>query len=158
MASIAPRQLDRAVELGIDATYRMERGRLREDIAALMDRTGGIGYDYVVDATGVATVQEAAMDLARSGASILWYGVAHEDARVAVSPYDVFRRELTIRGSFAEIDTVPAAVAALRGGRIRTDGLITHRFPLEEYGAALDALRTGDPDVHKIVMVPALAG
>lgn len=154
VASIAPAQLARAAGLGVDATFAMTRGRLAQDGADLLARTDGIGYDYVVDATGVAEVQQACLGLARSGATVLWYGVAHEDARVAVSPYDVVRRELTIKGSFAEIDTVPAALAALRGGRIRTTGLITHRFPLEEYAAALALLRDGDPEVHKIVMVP----
>jgi D-arabinitol dehydrogenase (NADP+) len=65
----------------------------------------------------------------------------------------VFRREITIKGSFAEITSFAAAIAALRGGRARTDGIITHRFPLDEYGKALDALRN-DPSVHKVVIVP----
>jgi D-arabinitol dehydrogenase (NADP+) len=46
-----------------------------------------------------------------------------------------------------------AAVDALRGGRVRTDGIITHRFALDDYGQALDALRN-DPSVHKVVIVP----
>jgi D-arabinitol dehydrogenase (NADP+) len=41
----------------------------------------------------------------------------------------------------------------MRAGRVRADGLITHRFPLEEYGKALEALRT-DRTVHKIVLTP----
>ena len=41
--------------------------------------------------------------------------------------------------------------AALRTGRARTEGLITHRFTLDEYPAALDALR-GDRTVHKIII------
>ena len=46
-----------------------------------------------------------------------------------------------------------AAIAALRGGRARTDGIITHRFALDDYGKALDALQN-DPSVHKVVIVP----
>ena len=84
---------------------------------------------------------------------MLWYGVARESDRVSIAPYDVFRRELTIRGSFSEIDTVPAALAALRSGRIRTDGLITHRFGLEQYADALDAVRH-DESAHKVVITP----
>ena len=42
---------------------------------------------------------------------------------------------------------------ALRGGRAKTDGIITHRFSLDDYGKALDALQN-DPDMHKIVIVP----
>jgi len=152
VASIAADQLATATALGLDATYLMDRDRLADDITALKALSGK-GFDYVVDATGVARVQEATIALARPGATILWYGVANERDRVSVSPYDVFRRELTITGSFSEIDTVPAALAMLRAGRIRTDGLITHRFPLERYGEALDAVRT-DPTAHKVMLVP----
>ena len=72
---------------------------------------------------------------------------------MAISPYDVFRRELTIKGSFAEISSFPAALAALRAGRARTDGLITHRFRLDDYGEALEALRS-DRTAHKVVVIP----
>ena len=81
----------------------------------------------------------------------MFYGVTEPEDRVRVSPYDVFRREITIKGSFAEIDSFPAAIAALRSGRARTTGLITHRFTLDEYVSALDALRN-DRTVHKIII------
>ena len=81
----------------------------------------------------------------------MFYGVTEPEDLVRVSPYDVFRREITIKGSFAEINSFPAAIAALRTGRARTDGLITHRFTLDDYAGALDALR-GDRTVHKIII------
>ena len=81
----------------------------------------------------------------------MFYGVTEPEDLVRVSPYDVFRREITIKGSFAEIDSFPAAIAALRTGRARTEGLITHRFALDDYPDALDALR-GDRTVHKIII------
>ena len=54
-------------------------------------------------------------------------------------------------GSFAEISSFPATIEALRSGRVRTDGLITHRFAINDYAAALQALRT-DRTTHKIVI------
>ena len=146
-------QLKRAEALGIDATYHMDRDHLSRDVANLLARSGGAGYDTVVDATGVARVGEACVSLTRSGGTALLYGVADENDRIQVSPYEVFRRELTIKGSFAEIDTFPAALAALRSGRVRTDNIITHRFSLDEYGDALGALRDGTA-VHKVVVAP----
>jgi D-arabinitol dehydrogenase (NADP+) len=68
-------------------------------------------------------------------------------------PFDVFRREITIKGSFAEMTSFAAAIRALRSGRAKTDGIITHRFSLDDYGKALDAL-VQDPDAHKVVIVP----
>ncbi len=151
VASPEAYQLRTAEALGLDATYEMDRDRLAEDVAALLARTGGTGFDTVVDATGVARVAEACVPLTADGGTALLYGVADESDRISISPYDLFRRELTVKGSFAEIDAFPAALTALRSGRVRTDGLITHRFPLEEYAAALDAVRH-DRSAHKVVV------
>ncbi|MFJ8023554.1 zinc-dependent alcohol dehydrogenase family protein [Streptomyces sp. NPDC096311] len=143
-------QLKTATALGVDATYEMDRGRLAGDVADLLALSGGGGYDIVVDATGVARVSEATVALTRNGGTALLYGVADENDRIQVSPYEIFRRELTIKGSFAEIDSFPAALAALRSGRARTDDLITHRFPLDDYGLALETVRGGA--AHKVVI------
>ncbi len=139
-------KLKRAEDLGLDATFLMDRADLAGDAAKLKAASGG-GFDIVVDATGSAAVSEQCVPLTRSGGTVMFYGVTEPEDLVRVSPYDVFRREITIKGSFAEINAFPAAIAALRSGRARTDGLITHRFPLDDYGSALDSLR-GDRTVH----------
>jgi ribose transport system permease protein len=142
-------KLSRAEELGIDATFLMDRADLAGDAARLKAASGG--FDVVVDATGSAAVSEQCVPLTRSGGTVMFYGVTEPEDLVRVSPYDVFRREITIKGSFAEIDSFTAAIAALRSERARTDGLITHRFKLDDYAGALDALRS-DRTVHKIII------
>lgn len=146
-------KLELAASLGVDRTFLMDRGDLAGDVRALSDLSGGPGYDLTVDATGAAAVAEVLLPLTRNGGTAVFYGVTDESDQVSISPYDMFRRELTIKGSFAEISSFPAAIAALRAGRARTDGLITHRFSLEDYGAALEALRS-DRTAHKVVVAP----
>ncbi|HET7820116.1 MAG TPA: zinc-dependent alcohol dehydrogenase family protein [Ornithinibacter sp.] len=146
-------KLELAATLGADRTVLMDRGDLAGSVRALTELTGGAGYDLTVDATGAAAVAEVLLPLTRNGGTAVFYGVADEADRVSISPYDVFRRELTIKGSFAEISSFPAAIAALRAGRARTTGLITHRFALDDYGPALEALRS-DRTAHKVVVVP----
>jgi D-arabinitol dehydrogenase (NADP+) len=127
----------------------------RSDVPGSMDRLVSEfrAFDVVIDATGRAGVIEELPRLARNGARIVYYGVADEADLVQVSPFEIFRRELTIMGSFTEVDSFPDALAAFRAGAIRTDGLITHRFGVNEYGAALEALRS-DRSAHKIVITP----
>ena len=72
---------------------------------------------------------------------------------MSISPFEVFRRELTIMGSFTEVDSFPDALAAFRSGAIRTQGLITHRYPIDAYAEALEAMRS-DRSAHKIVITP----
>ena len=146
-------KLDRATALGIDRTVLIERGDAEANMAKLLAASGGSGYDIVVEATGSTVIGDICVPLTRNGGTVLIYGVTRADELVRFHPFDVFRREITIRGSFAEITSFAAAIAALRAGRVRTDGLITHRYSLDDYGKALDALTT-DPTTHKIVIAP----
>lgn len=152
----APTQfkLDTAAALGIDRTVRIDRDDTAGTIEKLRAASpSGDGYDVVVEATGSTRIAESCVPLTRNGGTVMIYGVTRAEERVFFHLFDVFRREITIKGSFAEITSFGAVIAALRSGRVRTDGIITHRFSLEDYGKALDALQS-DPTVHKIVIVP----
>jgi D-arabinitol dehydrogenase (NADP+) len=152
----APSQfkLDTAAGLGIDRTVRIDRDDAAGTIAKLKQASpGGDGYDVVVEATGSTQIGDLCVPLTRNGGTVLVYGVTRPEEIVTFHPFDVFRREITIKGSFAEITSFAAAIAALRGGRVKTDGIITHRFALDDYPKALDALQH-NPAVHKIVIVP----
>jgi D-arabinitol dehydrogenase (NADP+) len=151
----APTQfkLDRASALGIDRTILISRTDPVGNKQLVMDASNGRGYDIVVEATGATAVGDLCVGLTRNGGTVLVYGVTRADETIAFHPFDVFRREISIIGSFAEITSFASAIAALRSGRIRTDGIITHRFPLDQYGAALECLRS-DKSAHKVVIVP----
>lgn len=127
----------------------------REDVIGSMDRLVAVfgAFDVVIDATGRAGVIEQLPRLAKNGGRIVYYGVADEADLVRISPFEIFRRELTIMGSFTEVDSFPDALTAFRAGAIRVDGLITHRFAVEDYADALEALRS-DRSAHKIVITP----
>ena len=150
----APRQnqLDRALALGIDATVLIDRDCPEESGRKLYEHSEG-GYDYVVEATGSPSVGAQCVGLTRDGGTVMVYGVTHPDDTFEIHPFDIFRREITIKGSFAEIASFPAAIAALRSGRVRTEGLITHRYGLHEYGQALDDF-ANDKSLHKAVVSP----
>jgi D-arabinitol dehydrogenase (NADP+) len=112
------------------------------------------GFDVAVDVTGASSVVQQLPDLVTTNGTVFVYGMCDADDRVQWSPYDIFRRQLRVKGSFAQVNCFDRSLAMLRSGRVRTDGLITHRFALEEYGAALDALAS-DPTCLKAVVAPA---
>ena len=143
-------KLDLAKKLGADKTYLMDRNNVAKTKDDLL-KASPSGYDIVVEATGSMQVAEICVPLTRSGGTFMVYGVAEPDETFKINAFDVFHREIRIQGSFAEIDTFPATLAALESGRLKTDGLITHRFSIDEYGKALEALRS-DKSAHKIVL------
>ena len=156
VADIVPFKLETATRLGVDSTVPLTRDTDQNIDLLRKASPSGDGYDVVVEATGVTAVGDICVPLTRNGGTVLVYGVTRPDERLSVSPFELFRREITIKGSYAEMTSFAAAIAALRTGRVRTDGVITHRFPLDDYGKALQTL-TSDPTAHKVVVVVAKA-
>jgi D-arabinitol dehydrogenase (NADP+) len=150
----APTQykLDTAQQLGVDNVVLIDRNDAEGNAAKLKAASpGGDGYDFVVEATGSPAIGEICVPLTRNGGTVMVYGVTRGEDTVRFHPFDVFRREITIKGSFAEITSFAAAIAALRSGRVRTDGIITHRYHLDDYAQALDAVAS-NPKAHKVVI------
>jgi D-arabinitol dehydrogenase (NADP+) len=132
-------KLELARELGVDKTVRLER----DDVAESLNRLRAIspsGFDVVVEATGAPAVLALCPELARPGGTVLVYGMAEAADRVSLSPYDIFARELTIKGSFAQTHCFDRALLNLRTGRVRTNGIVSDVVPLERFGDALAAV------------------
>jgi len=149
----APTQakLDIALERGADTVVLVDRA----DPAATTSRLrelAGPGFDIVIDAAGAVSVLDQALPLLRVGGTAMVYGMTAENAQWSIPPYDIFRRELTIKGSFAQQFSFDRAISFLRTGRVDTTDMITHRFDLEHYADALDSV--ADSSCIKAVIVP----
>jgi D-arabinitol dehydrogenase (NADP+) len=154
---VAPTEFKLKVALQNGATHVVQTDR--QDFTASLPRfreLEPLGFDVVIDATGSTAVLSHLLELVRDGGTLMVYGMADEQASVSVSPYEIFRRELTIKGSFSQTNCVGRAVSLLRSGRVQADGIVTHVFPLDEYANALEAL--SDPGCLKAIVVPAFDG
>ena len=60
------------------------------------------------------SVLDEAIGLTRSVGNIFVYGMTEENATWTIPPYEIFRRELTIKGSFAHVYSFDRALLMLR--------------------------------------------
>jgi len=109
------------------------------------------GFDIAIDVTGVSRVAEGLPPFARNGGKIVYYGVCPEDDRIRISPYEMFRRELTILGCFSQVDTFDRATRLINGGHVQVKEMITHTLPLEAWGEALRMATEGGEQI-KVVL------
>jgi 2-desacetyl-2-hydroxyethyl bacteriochlorophyllide A dehydrogenase len=137
-------RLDLAAELGATETVLAD-GDMDVRLKALEPH----GFDVVTDATGVPSVIERMFAYAKPRAKVWIFGVAPIGARVAFMPYDVFRKDLKVIGSFAVCRTFPQSIALIRGGAVRVEPLISHQLRLEEFESGLD-LAQRDPRRMKV--------
>lgn len=102
-----------------------------KDLPALRE-AHPLGLGVVAEATGRPEVVEAMPSFARRGGRILIFGVHPEEAKVALSPYEIYARDLSILGSFSLPDNLAEALAYLRKERVRVEPLVSRVVSLEE--------------------------
>ena len=111
------------------------------------------GFDCVIDATGVASVIEAAFLAVKRGGKFMMFGVAPNDARVSLSPFRIYNDEITIVGSMAVLFSFQAALDLMQGGVINTEMMLTAALPLDDFSHALEMVRRGEGLKTQIVPV-----
>ncbi|WP_275461071.1 zinc-dependent alcohol dehydrogenase family protein [Streptomyces noursei] len=121
-----------AERLGADATAVS---------AAELDRPQG--WETVIDCTGVIPVIEDGLGRVRRGGTFQQFGVAPSAATAAFSPFRVYNDEITIVGSMAVLHSFGRAVDLMAKGVVDADTMITHRYPLDDFDAALRTFREG---------------
>jgi 2-desacetyl-2-hydroxyethyl bacteriochlorophyllide A dehydrogenase len=134
MVDVNEQRLKRAEQLGVTRTYN--------DIQrALADEP--LGFNCVIDATGVPAVIENAFMGVKRGGKLMIFGVAPSEARISLSPFRIYNDEITVIGSMAVLFSFQAALDLISTGVINTEAMLTTAFPLEDFPKALDMVRYG---------------
>jgi len=119
--------------------------------AAVRAATGGLGAESVIEAVGADATVDAAIASVRAGGTVSIVGV-HNMTPYALPLLATLFRSLTIRTTTAPIQQTWAELLPLvASGRMRTDGIFTHRFPLEKAVDAYQAVAARSSDCIKTV-------
>jgi 2-desacetyl-2-hydroxyethyl bacteriochlorophyllide A dehydrogenase len=100
-------------------------------------------FGVAVDATGAPAAIEAAFNSLERGGRLLVFGVTSGDATVSLSPFRIYNDEITIAGSMAVLNSFGAAAGLMAAGVIDTGPLLGTPYSLDQFPAALAAVRTG---------------
>jgi threonine dehydrogenase-like Zn-dependent dehydrogenase len=94
-------------------------------------------FDLAIDATGVSAVAQGLPKLVANGGGVLLFGVCPPQETIAVFPFEVFRRQLTIAGSHSLNHNIPEAIELIGQIGPQIDKLVSHRLPLADIPAAM---------------------
>ena len=139
-----PWRLEQAAKLGATETVLADSNQEKR-LKALNPN----GYNVVVEATGIPKVLEQSIGYARPRGKVWVFGVCPRDARASFIPYDVFRKDLSLIGSFAVNRTFQESIALIQSGAVRVEPLISHRLPLDHFVEGID-LAEHDPKRMKV--------
>jgi threonine dehydrogenase-like Zn-dependent dehydrogenase len=91
------------------------------------------GFAVVIDATGVPAVVEQALRFLKPRGQYLQFGVTPQGVTVKWQPYEIFRNDWTIIGSFALCYTFQPAIAWLANRVVDITPLVSLTLPLAEF-------------------------
>jgi L-iditol 2-dehydrogenase len=94
------------------------------------------GADVVIEAAGTPQAWRDALDLARPGGTVVFFGGLERGTTMEVDTYRLHYEELTLRGAFHHAPrNVRAALVFLASGAYPWERLISHRIRLEDVPA-----------------------
>jgi NADPH2:quinone reductase len=108
-------------------------------LAVVRDMTDGRGADCAFEAVGARPTLEQAFQLPRQGGTLVQVSVPATSVQPAWRAYDLFARELTVRGTFVRTFEFQRAVDLL--GTLDLTPLVNSRFPLTDVAKAFEAAR-----------------
>lgn len=119
---------DLAKKFGAHAVINPKEENVRERV---LQETGGLGADVVIEAVGRKQTIEESFGLAKRGGRVVIFGFAPETEKAVFSPFDVLSRELTILGAWVNPYSYSRALDVLSSDRIDVKPLISHRLKLD---------------------------
>lgn len=134
------------LQLGANAALDPTRPDSQEAFAQVL----GGGANVVIECVGNVPAVKSAFQFAGKGATVLLFSVPKVDATFDLPLFDVYKKELTIKGSFVNPDTHARAVALINSGKVDFGPIITHRFTLDQLPEAI-AMQMSDASIKVVV-------
>lgn len=146
-----PNEKRRETGLALSADFALDPTE-EDSYETFLRQIGGLGADVVIECAGNNAAVTSAFRFAKRGATVLLFSVPKVDAAYELSLFDVFKKELTIRGSFVNPDTHLRAVRLINAGKLELKPLLTHSFPLDQLPEAI-AMQMSSESI-KVIVAP----
>jgi threonine 3-dehydrogenase len=126
----------------------------KEDVAGIvLERTGGLGVDVVLEMAGHPSAIRTAFDIVRRGGRISLLGLTSKPISLNFSE-DIIFKGITIQGINGRrmYQTWYQMTALLKSGKLDLRPVITDRIALKDFARGMERLKTGE--ASKILVYP----
>ncbi|WP_110677250.1 alcohol dehydrogenase catalytic domain-containing protein [Salinicola sp. RZ23] len=142
-------RLELAKQFGADLTLNPKR----DDVVSIIkEMTGGYGCDVYIEATGHPKSVEQGLSMIRKLGRLVEFSVFKDPVSVDWSIISD-RKELDVLGSHLGPYCYPLVIEGIRNGDFPTEGVVTHKLPLEKYEEGFELMKSGAKSL-KIVLIP----
>jgi L-iditol 2-dehydrogenase len=138
--------------LGADLALQAGRDDVQQ---AVLERTGGVGADYLIEAVGGHESLLQSVGLVRQDASMLMFGLPDTTAPVPYNFHDFFRKRLTMHSTYGAQEepglvSFRMALDLIVRGHIDVAPLVSHVFPIEKIQEAMDTAHRRSDNALKV--------
>lgn len=148
VVDIMDKRLEKAMELGATGVIN---GMKEDVVAKIMELTGGMGTDLVIETAGTEITTRQAIRMASKGSTIVLVGYS-KSGEMTLPTSMMLDKELTIKTIFRYRHIYPVAIEAVATGKVNLKGIVTDLFPLSDIQHAMDASVNNKAEIVKAVI------
>jgi threonine 3-dehydrogenase len=149
-SDISPYRLEMAKKAGATAVFDARDVVVSEAIKPL---TQGLGVDVVLEMSGSGPALNDAFKGLKLGGTVVLLGIPKGKVELDITENIIFKEAKVLGVNGREMfQTWFLMLELLESGKLDIDFIITHRFPLEEFGKAIELIAQGNSG--KILLEP----
>jgi L-iditol 2-dehydrogenase len=142
--------LELSRKLGADLTIDTEK---EDGVGIVKNQTHGLGADVAIETSGSQGGYKMLLDLVRQGGTVICVGLTG-GAQIPIRMDRIALNELDVYGVRANPNSCDEVIMLLEKGKVDFKPLVTHTFPLTEFGRALEVFSKKMEGAIKVVVHP----
>ncbi len=95
-------------------------------------------YDVVIEAVGKPETQEAAVKHTNKGAQVFMFGVGEPGQTFSMNTYEIFKKQLTVKGSMINPNSFEDSLALLESGAVKVEPYQANTISLDQVEGVLN--------------------
>jgi (R,R)-butanediol dehydrogenase / meso-butanediol dehydrogenase / diacetyl reductase len=148
VSEISPSRRNLAEGMGFSLVDPMDRSGVEQ----VIHRTGSRGFDIVIECVGHPSTIESIITMGAMRSRVVIVGAFHEPA--AVDIFNMSKKEQTLIPSWQyERDDFRRVAALLAANILNLEGIISHRFKLDEADKAITIVRDAGDSLKVLVQI-----
>jgi len=143
-------RLAKAKEFGADICINPGK---EDAVAKIKEMTDGYGCDIYIEASGHPSSVQQGLDCIRKMGRFVEFSVFGAPVTVDWSIISD-RKELDLLGVHLSPYCYDTVIEWIGNGKLPTEGVVTNKFPLEQWEEGFHLAKTGEGGALKVVLVP----
>ena len=120
-------------------------------MAEIQKTTGGKGVDVSVDCAGAPKTVQQCLAAVKKGGRVVCTGFP---GALEFNITDVVMREIDVLGVRADPNTCGEVIPLIQNGTVQIKPMISHHYPLDKFGEALETFVQKRDNAVKVVIEP----